>query len=230
MLAARWPDDIRGNDQFDRPTWHYVNLPYEPDGGSAVAAAPPDDPGEENIFTAFQENLNIIQSAASDSSKAIALCWMFHLLGDVRQPLHTSKLVTNQYPLPEGDRGGTRFYIRVRPNASTISLHKFWDDLILGSERIQSVHNQAIELMQRKSLQRDALPELSEVEFVNWVKEESFPLAQQQAYRNGTLVGSRDRQNGEVLSTDYVADVKPIAERRIVLSGYRIAGLLSDLF
>lgn len=40
-----------------------MNLPYEPDGGSAVAAVPPDDPGKENIFTAFQENLNIIQSA-----------------------------------------------------------------------------------------------------------------------------------------------------------------------
>jgi hypothetical protein len=24
MLAARWPDDVRGN-SYDHPTWHYIN-------------------------------------------------------------------------------------------------------------------------------------------------------------------------------------------------------------
>ncbi len=29
MLAARWPDDVRGN-AYDHPTWHYINYVYAP--------------------------------------------------------------------------------------------------------------------------------------------------------------------------------------------------------
>jgi hypothetical protein len=28
MLAARWPDDIRGDTSFHHGTWHYINFPY----------------------------------------------------------------------------------------------------------------------------------------------------------------------------------------------------------
>src|SRR5262245_28491921 len=31
MLAARWPDDIRGIEEYDRPTHHYINLPFKPE-------------------------------------------------------------------------------------------------------------------------------------------------------------------------------------------------------
>src|SRR5262245_38719049 len=27
MLATRWADDIRGKPKYDRPKWHYINLP-----------------------------------------------------------------------------------------------------------------------------------------------------------------------------------------------------------
>jgi hypothetical protein len=33
MLTARWADDIRRRDgEQDRPRWHYINLPFKPDG------------------------------------------------------------------------------------------------------------------------------------------------------------------------------------------------------
>lgn len=227
MLAARWSDDARGTAQ-DRPNWHYINLPYQPSRTSS--AVPREVPGEENILGAFAKNLAIVQSSAPDSEKAVAICWMFHLLGDVHQPVHTTKLITTDYPEPEGDRGGTRFYIRAREGSGTISLHKFWDDLVLGSDRFQTVRNKAIELRQRPSHQRRVLPELAETQFNNWAKVESFTLAKQQAYLNGKLVGSSDRSNGKVLPPSYAATVQPVAERRIVLSGYRIADLLDKLF
>jgi hypothetical protein len=43
------------------------------------------------------------------------------------------------------------------------------------------------------------------------------------------LRGSRDQQNGEVFPADYVATVKPLAERRIVLAGYRLADVLKQI-
>ena len=41
--------------------------------------------------------------------------------------------------------------------------------------------------------------------------------------------GSRDKENGEVLPADYIATVKPLAERRMVLAGYRLADVLTQV-
>jgi S1/P1 Nuclease len=92
--------------------WYKLSdLPYKPAGqpASVKTVAPP----PENILNAYPRNLEIVRSTAPNNERAVALCWVFHLLGDAHQPLHTTKLFTTQFPAPEGDRGGTRFYIRV---------------------------------------------------------------------------------------------------------------------
>ncbi|MBD2505149.1 S1/P1 nuclease [Anabaena azotica] len=226
MWAAKWPDEARDNNTFNRPTWHYINFPYQPDRSSN--SIPREILDEENILFAFQKNLDVIQSNPSNSDKAVAICWLFHLIGDVHQPLHTTKLITNQYPEPEGDRGGTSFYIRVRPDNQTISLHKFWDDLILGSERFQTVRNTATRL--RATYQRNQLPQLRETKFNNWAKSESFKIARQDVYLNGILSGSSDKNDGKVLPENYAATAKPIAERQMSLAGYRLADVFNQLF
>ncbi|MBN3871573.1 MAG: S1/P1 nuclease [Nostoc sp. JL33] len=229
MWAAKWADEARGNQTFDHPTWHYINFPYQP--SNASNSIPREIAGEENILYAFKKNFDIVQSSAtSNSEKAVAICWLFHLLGDVHQPLHTTKLITNQYPEPEGDRGGTRFYIRVKPDSQTISLHKFWDDLILGSERFQTVRNTATKI--RADYQRSKLPELRETQFNNWAKLESFRIAKQKAYLNGKLSGSSDKNDGnsKPLPPNYAATAKPIAERQMSLAGYRLADVLNKVF
>jgi hypothetical protein len=224
MLAARWPDDIRGDTAFHHGAWHYINLPYKPEG--QPASVQPVDPPSDNILRAYQTNLDIVQGTADAATKAVALCWVFHLIGDVHQPLHTIALFTTQFPPPEGDRGGTRFYIRVREGAGTISLHTFWDDLILGSERFQSVRNTATALRLQPDHARARLPELTETRFEGWARQESFTVAKEKAYRSGQLRGSKDQQNGEIVPADYIATVKPLAERRVVLAGYRLADVL----
>ena len=226
MMAARWPDDVRGDAVFHHGAWHYINLPYTPEG--QPASVQPIDPPTENILSAYQSNLDIVQSTALESTKAVALCWIFHLIGDVHQPLHTITLFTTQFPPLEGDRGGTRFYVRVGEGAHTISLHMFWDDLILGSERFQNVRNTATALRSKRTHARTQLPELTETRFEGWARQESFTVAKEHAYRNGQLRGSKDQQNGEVLPTDYITTVKPLAERRIVLAGYRLADVLTQ--
>jgi hypothetical protein len=157
MLAARWPDDIRGNPAFHHGAWHYINVPYKPSGQPASVQTV--EPPPENVLSAYQANLDIVRGTAP-GDRAVALCWVFHLLGDVHQPLHAVALFTTQFPAPEGDRGGTRFYIRVTPTTrTTISLHEFWDDLILGSERFQSVRNRATELRLQPAHARACLPQ-----------------------------------------------------------------------
>lgn len=221
MYAARWPDDIRDDPDLHCEECHYVNFPFRP--GQQDTMQPP--PGE-NIGRAYRRNVNFVQGSSSPEVKARALCWIFHLVGDVHQPLHTSALFTAQYP--QGDCGGTRFYIRPRPNASTISLHKLWDGFIIGSDRFNSVNNRATNL--RQAWRRSDLTELSETDFSRWATRESFRAAKQVAYRNGSLQGSTSSNNGVVLPPDYVDSAQRIAERRAVVAGYRLADLLSAWF
>jgi S1/P1 Nuclease len=223
MLATRWADDARKTTE-DRPTWHYVNFPFKL--GSTATTIPTNPAGEENILTALTQNRTLLDAPGTTPKKAIALTWTFHLTGDIHQPLHTTKAVSTQFPLPEGDRGGTRFYIRAKEGSSTISLHKYWDDLILGSDRFQSVRNQAISLRQNADYERGNLPELAETSFEKWSKVESYKLAPQ-VYEN---LQSGTKTDGKALPDGYADTAKTIAERRLVLAGYRLADYLKAAF
>ncbi|MCU1336520.1 MAG: hypothetical protein JWO19_2101 [Bryobacterales bacterium] len=225
MLAARWPDDVRGDSQFDHPEWHYINYPYRPPGQPRSVPAP--DPAGENIVTAFQRNVAIVQSAAADDQKAVALCWIFHLMGDSHQPLHTVALFTTQFP--DGDRGGNLFYIRPDPsNPTTQNLHAYWDNILLTDDHYDAARNRAVGLENTRS--RRSLAELAEPHFETWVRHESFKLAISAVYRKGKLKGSTDRNHGISLPPDYHAASERIAERRLVLSGYRLADFLRTNF
>lgn len=224
MLAAKWSDDVRTkHKEYNRPAWHYVNIPYRP--GEAPGTIPPGG----SIISAFWENRSTVQSAAADDkARAVALCWMLHLIGDIHQPLHTVKLVTEQFP--EGDRGGTRFYV-LAPSGKTISLHKLWDDLIIGPKTgFRGAKNEATLLRNQPDLKRmNFAKQLAVKPFDEWAVE-TYNTAVERAYNKGTLQGSNDKNNGVVLPSDYPDQAKETAERQIVLSGYRISDAMVEVF
>src|SRR5262249_46256980 len=128
VMAARWPDDARGDEEFHNAEWHYINLPFKPAG--PPARVHPRDPDPVNVQRGFAANRAALRDrGAADEARAVALAWLAHLVGDVHQPPHTAALFTTDFP--EGDRGGTRFFIRVREDGGVISLHQFWDGLVL---------------------------------------------------------------------------------------------------
>src|SRR5262245_13099896 len=87
MQTARWADDIRSNDKKQhRALWHYINWPFKPDGQPASVQTR--EPESVNILTAMAENQRIVANGNDPERKAIALAWLFHLVGDLHQPLH----------------------------------------------------------------------------------------------------------------------------------------------
>ena len=221
-MAARWPDDARDDPKFHHFNWHFINLPYKPVGEPKGIRTP--EPEANNILRAYQQNLDILKKQTSTpSERSMALAWLMHLVGDVHQPLHTATLFSKQFP--RGDRGGNVFFIRVEPGTSVISLHQFWDDLILGSQNFQTVKNRGTALRARPEFAKGKLNELEEASFEKWAAE-SFQLAKEAVYRNGKLRGSASRNDAPVLPADYPKTVQPLAERRLVLAGYRIAQVL----
>lgn len=228
MKAARWADDVRGQPRFHpraMDPWHYINFPFKPEGEPEEVK--PAEPAAVNILTAFEANLKELRDPTLDPGRrAVALCWLYHLAGDVHQPLHVVSLFRRDFP--QGDRGGTRFYIRATPQAkSTISLHAFWDDLILGSDKYQTVKNRAI--FHRLNEPRAKVLNGKKTGIRAWA-DESLELARTHAYDHGKLAGSRGAADGTPLPAGYAARVQPLAYRRIAQAGYRLSDLLAEVF
>jgi S1/P1 Nuclease len=113
MQAASWADDI----QHHRARWHYINWPFKPGGQPAsLKVTQP-----VNILTALAENESVVKNANDPEQKAIALAWLFHLVGDIHQPLHTAQLFTVDYP--QGDRGGNEICVRRDVRCQAFVLH-----------------------------------------------------------------------------------------------------------
>src|SRR5215813_8197113 len=61
-----------------------------------------------------------------------------------------------QRSYPEGDRGGTPFYVRVALGPATISLHYLWDNALGQEQGIRAVWNRSGALAARPDLARDS--------------------------------------------------------------------------
>jgi len=231
MQAARWPDDIRTRDKAqNRPPWHYINWPFKPEGQPASVQTR--EPEPVNILTALAENQSVVNKENDRDRRAVALAWLFHLLGDIHQPLHTAQLFTVDYP--NGDRGGNEICVRVTQAGQPMDLHRFWDAVITSSSNLTRLRNEATTLRNRQEFQRGQLTELSNTGFESWANE-SFAIATKIAYRNGGLIGIPRGESKDcvfvpaapVLPVGYVVNASRIADRRMVLAGYRLADVLT---
>jgi len=185
-----------------------------------------------NILTAMAENEITVKNENDLDRKAIALAWLFHLVGDIDQPLHAAQIFTVDYP--NGDRGGNQIYIRATHTRQPMNLHRFWDGVITSSQNLTRLRHEATALRNRQEFQRSQLTELANTDFESWAKE-SFEIATKIAYRNGGLSGSPRGEKldcamvaaAPVLPVGYVVNASRIADRRMTLAGHRLADLLT---
>src|SRR5262245_28466716 len=184
-----------------------------------------------NILMAMAENQRIVANDNDAGRRAIALAWLFHLVGDIHQPLHTVQLFTYEYP--KGDRGGNEICVRVTQAGQPMDLHRFWDGVITSSQNLTRLRNEATALRNRQEFQRSQLTELASTGFESWAKE-SFEIATKIAYRNGGRIGIPKAgamdctmvATAPVLPVGYVVSASRITDRRMILAGYRLADLL----
>ena len=173
MQAARWADDIRTQDKAqNRPPWHYINLPFKPEGQPANVQVR--NPEPVNILTALAENESVVNSEHDPERRAIALAWLFHLVGDIHQPLHAAQILTVNYP--NGDRGGNQICVRVTQAGQPMPLHRFWDGVITSSGDVTRLRNAATEMRNRPGFAKSQLMELQSTNADTWAKE-SYDIA-----------------------------------------------------
>lgn len=128
MRASTWSDWVRKDARYHEGTWHYINLPIIA-AGQRMNLPPV---AKTNVVTQIAASRVRIR-AGNQEDRAIYLCWLCHLIGDIHQPLHCCNFYSPEFP--QGDRGGNLAMIRIE--GRVVQLHSFWDDL-LGSSISQS--------------------------------------------------------------------------------------------
>jgi S1/P1 Nuclease len=106
--------------------------------------------------------------------------------------------------------------------------------VITSSSNLTRLRNEATALRNRQEFQWSQLSELENTGSQSWAKE-SFDIATKIAYRNGGGVGIPKGGNMDctmmaaapVLPVGYVVSARRIADRRMILAGYRLADVLT---
>lgn len=234
--ASIWPDLVPNvsdtvRDEYHRGTWHYINLPVyltehdklalsgKLDHNTSMSFKPPLRQGL-NIVQALQGNLLVWRDeTAPDADKAIALCWIIHLTGDIHEPLHNVALFSTRY-FPKGDRGGNSIVVEHQPDNT--NLHAVWDGLIRRSDVI-SANVRTTELLSADKAYIESIGAWSERG-----RELALEYVYSQEVRNSILAQEpRDEFPIVRLSDSYVAIARSVAGQQVVVAGNRLAALLS---
>ena len=235
--ASIWPDIIQNlgeeiRRQHHHGTWHYINLPvFLTERDEKEFAGRLDHNMSTEFAPSLRHHLNLIQAlkgnllvwrdaTASDSAKAMALCWILHLTGDIHAPLHNVALFSKEY-FAQGDRGGN--LIAIKRDGDVTNLHALWDGLANyfdnhspDEDTIKLPANDAADIQSIDDWARDGQEIAKDFAYAEEVR--SQLLAQRPRQRNPQIT----------LSAEYLATAEEIARPQVIIAGHRIAALLSN--
>jgi S1/P1 nuclease len=243
LRAATWPDNVRTpmnplSQTENHPAWHYIDYPYDFDGVKGPQPVEQWDGKSDpaNLIQALQKARQQLADPKTPlNRKAIAVCWVEHLIGDIHQPLHAVSMFSKEFP--DGDRGGNSLIVHnpgnIIPNVPTINLHAFWDD-IEGLSLDETYIRQSADRIELAHPELEFKDQVADENVVDWATE-SLELAQTKVYLNGTLrhttrdVADANPALAPSLPPDYEKDALATADERIALAGYRLAAALEDI-
>lgn len=235
--AAYWPDVAREHKEYDRPTWHY-ELGSSLNLGNVAKMKVPDFPGPmPNTATLETNDLYLSQalvlcgSIFRDKNKplqdrAIALCWLGHLVGDSHQPCHAGSLYAEGI-FPVGDRGANSI-----PTIQEKNMHALWDGLLGKRFDSTSTNRRAAEISTAKELVKrgnDAIDSPGDRKIQTWLAE-SREAAKAHVYTPEIIqaVSAASRTGAEspeniTLANEYLSNAGRVAQVRAIEAGYRLA-------
>lgn len=205
---------------------------------AAVAAAGAGHTVPHDVVEALTKNAaDLREPGGAPADRAVALCWVLHLAGDIHQPLHACILFSPQFP--KGDQGGNAILVLREPPYlnSQMNLHLLWDKLPgdYKDEHFDGYLAAGLRADPRFSRQR-MKQALAVKDFNTWAQE-SHELAVKYAYLNGELKGAlahpprtQPKEPIPGLPPGYLENAEEVAARQVVLAAYRTADLLNDLF
>jgi len=218
--AACWADDFKTH---ETAKWHYIDNYFRTDGKPAKGK-----PDAENVIWAIRKFSAVLADPKQPAAeRAEALRYILHFVGDVHQPLHAVSRGTDQ--MPNGDSGGNKFAIQPVEGVGMWHpcLHELWDWACGYYEHVSrplhpverdQIDGYADQVM--ADFPESSMPASQDLTPEDWMRE-SVQEAESFVYKG--------IEPGNEPSKTYLDQGKKVAEQRLALAGYRLAGLLNKL-
>jgi hypothetical protein len=193
--AANWMDDIKSDHANDHmKPYHYINF----EKGSKVA------PEGDNVVTILNQTLKELDHKENLSHDEIKrkILFLFHLIGDLHQPLHVGY---------GSDKGGSTVQFNFMGRQGT-NLHLVWDTMI-----IEYKATSLPDVLKSKKYTPEELAAVQKIDVIGWAKQSRGYL--KEAYTAGTKVDDR-----------YIDVVYPIVKTQLLDAGIRLPSVLEHYF
>lgn len=194
--AANWMDNIKDDRSYDyMKPWHYANFGE----GKAVEIFE-----GANIMYQLEQALKALQHKDKMSKAEIKLkiLYLFHLIGDLHQPLHVGY---------GRDKGGNTVQLNYKGKGT--NLHSFWDSGIIYYQNISLA-----DCLKAQTYSAAEVEVLQKMDVVSWGND------------SRTLLGAVYDYKKAKVSDDYVAQSGLLIENQIQKAGIRLAGILKTFF
>ncbi|MFI4968597.1 MAG: S1/P1 nuclease [Lysobacterales bacterium] len=196
--VATWADDLR-DDPSQRDLWRATSpLHFVNFSSSTCRYDPPRDcPGGRCVVAAIERYAQVLGDRSRPmAERAAALRFVVHFVADAHQPLHAGY---------RRDRGGNRYQLQLNGRGS--NLHAVWDTPVLASRHLGWQRYATL-------LARTPLPPPTGMP-AQWAEESCRATRDQGIY-----------PRGHVIDEEYLARMRPLAERRVRDAAARLAALL----
>lgn len=195
--AGSWMDDMRSDHAFDyMKTWHYINVekgkPYVQDNSENVV----------NELKRVISELEHYKTMRDEDVKKDVLV-LFHLVGDLAQPLHTGY---------GSDKGGNDIKVKYLDHNS--NLHLVWDSEIIESENITVADCMGMARKYNKA----RFNQLKQIDVVEWMNFSRSQLDDVYDFKDGTI------------DKAYVDKNKAVIENDVYLGGIHLYAVLEHCF
>jgi hypothetical protein len=177
-------------------SWHYVNI----EKGKQYTTTK-----DDNIVNALNKAISELEHKDKLSEEQIRtdLLVIFHLVGDLHQPLHTGY---------ETDKGGNTVQVSFMGHHS--NLHKIWDSEIIEKEHIST--DDCLALCRNFSKQQ--IDQLRTINVESWLQQPRSLLADVYTFSHSNI----DKQ--------YVDKNKAVVEQQLLIAGIRLSAVLQRVF
>lgn len=195
--AANWMDDSKSNSYYNyMRTWHYLDI----DKGQTYTAST-----ERNILTVMHSAIMELKKYPNISKKDAKrdLLLIFHLIGDLHQPLHTGYSI---------DKGGNTILI----NSPYVSgnLHSVWDTQILEYKSINFDSCMAL----YKTWDTTYISSIQKIQELKWM------------YQSRNLLDTVYSFKDSFLDKEYIDSNAAVIKKQLLIAGIRLASVLKTVF
>jgi hypothetical protein len=196
--ASTWMDELRGDSKYDfMKKWHYVNIEK---GGKYDTTIENGNNVVKQLEIAIKNLKN--RSKLSKEEINLNIKVLFHLMGDLHQPLHVGY---------GNDRGGndTKFTF----NGKIFNLHRIWDTDIIESKK--NTTEDVLSMLSKTPKRK--LKKIGKGDMVQWFNESRESLDLAYSYT-------------DPITDEYISKCYPVVEKLLLEGGVRLGKELNDIF